>query len=143
MIMIMRPTVMWAGIKDQDPNSLLELLDGAAKRPPCVTKEDQPMPVDTTDLDPEIKAQIDNMSREELENHLREENTSSDLRQGLAGEYFEERFKGATGMTSDDFYREERLKREEEEEREPYDDEALEAADDEDEEPGTAHFEDK
>lgn len=83
------------------------------------------MPVDTIDLDPEIKAKIDNMSREELEAHLREEDPTSELRQGVAGEYFEERFKGATGMTSDDFNRQMRL------EAEKDDDEELGEVDDE------------
>jgi hypothetical protein len=81
------------------------------------------MPVDTTDLDPEIKAKIDGMSREELEQELRNEDPTSELRQGVAGEYFEERYLGASGLTVDDFNREERLKREEEDEEGDQEDE--------------------
>lgn len=56
------------------------------------------------DLDTEAKAKIDAMSREDMENHLREEDPTSELRQGLAGEYFEERYKAASGgLTTDDF----------------------------------------
>ena len=67
-----------------------------------------------TDLDPEIKTKIDGMSREQIEAHLREEDPSSELRQGVAGEYLEERYRGASGMDFDTFYREEALARAEE-----------------------------
>jgi hypothetical protein len=107
------------------------------------------MAVDTTDLDPEIKAQIDGMSREELEDHLREEDPTSELRQGLAGEYFEERFRGATGgMSTDEFNAQMSLEREQEDDggdegvvRDVRD---VKGKDEEEkEEPGKPHFEDK
>jgi hypothetical protein len=109
------------------------------------------------DLDVEIRNKIDGMSREAMETHLREEDHNSELRQGLAGEYFEERWKGASGMTVDDFNKQMSLDREkEDEERAEHhegDDEGEvddeEDQDDEDEDepvkeaPGKPHFEDE
>lgn len=104
--------------------------------------KETPMDDRWADLDPETRTKIDGMSREAMELHLREEDPNSELRQGLAGEYFEERYKAASGgLTTDDFNRQMRLEAEEGELEE--EDDGLYDEREPEDEPGTAHFEDE